>query len=128
MIKLYTDGAYDPHSGLAAVGALIVVDGTQMQFKTKVNATNNHQAEFLAAHFGFNALQELTLPDQPILFYSDSRIVIDSLNKEYSKHYVEELSQLLQLEDQYAVVVNQWIADRQNEGAHRLALQALRKS
>lgn len=128
MIKLYTDGAYDPHTYSAAVGALIVIAGNQLQFKAKIQATNNHQAEFLAAIFGFNTLQELTLPDQPILFYSDSRIVIDSLNKEYSKHYAEELTQLLQLEDQYAVVVNQWIADRQNEGAHHLALQALRES
>lgn len=125
MIKLYTDGAYDPHNYSAAVGALVVIDGQQFQFKSAIKAQDNHHAEFLAAIYGFQTLNSLTVPKQPLFFYSDSRIVIDSLNKEYAKHFPDELQQLLQFENQYAVVVNQWITDRKNEGAHHLAFQAL---
>lgn len=130
MIKLYTDGAFDPRTRKAAAGILIVVDSEQIQLKVPLEATDNHQAEFLAALSGFVALKKLEKDqlDQPIFFYSDSRIVIDSLNKEYAKNYSDELQQLIQAEDQYTVVVNQWLADHENQGAHRLALQALKKS
>ena len=47
MVKLYTDAATNQtHS---AAGILVIADQKQYQFKQKITASNNHQAEFEAA-------------------------------------------------------------------------------
>lgn len=54
MVKLYTDAATNQtHS---AAGILVIADQKQYQFKQKITASNNHQAEFEAAILGFEYL------------------------------------------------------------------------
>lgn len=126
MIKLYTDAAVNQHSGHTAIGILIVKDGRQTQLKSKIASMNNHQAEFFAAIQGFLALKKMgTATDELIFYYTDSKIVVDSLTKSYAKHFEPQVTQLLALQQAYDTVVNQWIPDSQNHGAHFLALQAL---
>ncbi|KRL83905.1 ribonuclease HI family protein [Ligilactobacillus apodemi] len=123
MVKLYTDAATKKDN--SATGILLVTATQQFQLKQKITASNNHQAEFKAAILGFEYLLEHFPETENVFFYSDSKIVIDSLTKKYSKSFAKELAQLLELQQNFPLVINQWIADSQNKGAHTLALQAL---
>jgi len=58
-------------------------------------------------------------------FNTDSKIVSDSLNKQYAKHFEKYVDELLDLQGKFDTVVNTWIPDSQNMGAHTLAIQAL---
>ncbi|EHO51096.1 ribonuclease HI family protein [Lentilactobacillus kisonensis] len=126
MYKVYSDAAVNQQNHRSAIGVLLVHDGKQMQFKNTITATNNHEAEFIAAIEAFQKLIQLKADPAEIIFYhTDSKIVIDSLNKEYAKHFQPEVNQLLALQSKFATVINTWIPDHKNHGAHYLALQAL---
>lgn len=122
MIKLYTDAATKNEQ--AGLGILIVHNEHQYQLKQKTTAKNNHQAEFKAAIAGFAEVIS-RFPTETLFFYSDSKIVIDSLEKNYSRSFAEELAQLNTLRTEFSLIIDQWIPDNQNKGAHNLALQAL---
>lgn len=122
MIKLYTDAA--TKNDQAGLGILIVHNEQQYQLKQKTTVKDNHQAEFKAAIAGFSEVIK-HFPPETLLFYSDSKIVIDSLEKNYSRSFAKELMQLNALRADLPLIIDQWIPDTQNKGAHNLALQAL---
>lgn len=126
MIKIYTDAAVNQTTNKAAIGFLIIHEHQQVQKKALITAIDNHQAEFIAAIKGFEYLiANYNLTDEIIFYYTDSKLVIDSLLKKYSKHYDEQLQILVELQKHAPTVINTWISDNQNQGAHNLALQAL---
>lgn len=129
IIKLYVDAAShaqhpmtNDHSG---AGILIIANGQQHQLKQIVPAPDNHQAEFQAAIAGFTAVAEMATTDTTVMFFTDSRLVADAVGKGSMKHYPDLTTQLLHLQDHFQLVITQWIPDRDNHGAHQLALQAL---
>lgn len=95
--------------------------------KTPLQATTNHQAEFETARIGFERLLAVvTDPAQvTVLFYTDSQLVSDSLAKHYAKHYQSLVDALLQAQAPFQLVLTQWVPEKQNQGAHTLANQAL---
>ncbi|WP_442760791.1 ribonuclease HI family protein [Paucilactobacillus nenjiangensis] len=126
MIKIYTDGATIGNPGPTGLGALIVEEQHQIQLKQAYpTQVTNHEAEFLAAIFGFQYLIDHHKNPDSILFYPDSRLLSDAIGKNYTKHYENLLVELNQLIDSFNLVVTQWIPDKSNHGAHELALQAL---
>lgn len=127
MIKIYTDAASKGNPGPTGLGALIIADHQQFQLSTPYQQTDNHHGEFAAAIFGFQYLVDHFAQQQPVLFYTDSRILSDAIGKNYTKHYKEELAQLNQLMEHFSTVVTQWIPEKQNQGAHHLANQALQQ-
>lgn len=125
MLKIYTDAATNQKNHTFAAGILIVKNQQQTQLKYDISATDNHEAEFIAAIHSFNYLIE-NFPDEDLVFfYSDSKILIDSLEKQYSKSYSQTLADLLALQENFPIVINNWISDKENAGAHTLAIQAL---
>ncbi|MCK8619442.1 ribonuclease HI family protein [Apilactobacillus kunkeei] len=125
MFKLYTDAATMNNSGNSSCGILIVHDSEQYQEKLKLNSKDNHEAEFEACLLGFKAISQLTNKDSIIVYYTDSKIVHESLEKQYAKHYQEYVDYILEEQSKYSMVINNWIPDTKNEGAHNLATQAL---
>ncbi|ALJ31923.1 ribonuclease HI [Apilactobacillus kunkeei] len=125
MFKLYTDAATMNNSGNSSCGILIVHDSEQYQEKLKLTSKDNHEAEFEACLLGFKAISPLTNKDSIIVYYTDSKIVHESLEKQYAKHYQEYVDQILEEQSKYSMVINNWIPDTKNEGAHNLATQAL---
>ena len=125
MIRLYTDAATKGNYGIGGIGILIVASGVHDQTHLPLPAMSNHEAEFAAAQAGFERL--LTLGLSGIVSYnSDSKLVIDALNKGYTKHYPHQLASLMAVVDRFDAVICQWIPERQNHGAHALAQQGLR--
>ena len=125
MFKLYTDAATMNNSGNSSCGILIVHNSEQYQEKLKLNSKDNHEAEFEACLLGFKAISPLTNKDSIIVYYTDSKIVHESLEKQYAKHYQEYVDHILEEQSKYSMVINNWIPDTKNEGAHNLATQAL---
>ncbi|MFC6181217.1 ribonuclease HI family protein [Lactiplantibacillus daowaiensis] len=124
-MQLYTDAATSPDTQHSAAGILLIEDGQQHQSKQRLPISDNHTAEFLAAIAGFKTLLDEYGPDQSVFFYTDSKIVAESVSKAYSKTFAVELQTLLHLQDQCQVVITQWIPESQNHGAHQLAQQGL---
>lgn len=115
---------------MSAAGILIVHDGQQSQLKLPLQATDNHHAEYLAAIAGFKALINQLKTDTKqitVLYYTDSKIVADSVEKQYAKHYQSLVDELLILQAQFGLVVTRWVPEKQNQGAHHLAQQALKQ-
>lgn len=128
MFSLYTDAATQPQSGLSAGGILIVHDHHQTQLKVELTATTNHTAEFEVARLGFESLAKMVgdaCETTTVLFYTDSQIVSDSLAKKYAKHYQKLVDDLLAVQAPFQLVLTQWVPEKQNQGAHTLANQAL---
>ncbi|WP_288529498.1 ribonuclease HI family protein [uncultured Secundilactobacillus sp.] len=127
MYSLYTDAATDSTTLKSAAGILILHNGHQTQLKEPLPDGDNHHSEFKAAIAGFEALQQrVNAPGEAtVLYYTDSQLVADSLNKQYAKHYQELVDNILTLQQQFGLVVTNWVPEKQNMGAHTLAFQAL---
>ncbi|MFD1428746.1 ribonuclease HI family protein [Lacticaseibacillus mingshuiensis] len=125
MIKLYTDAATKGNPGPSGIGILIITDGDQLQKHRALPEMSNHQAEFEAAIAGFSALTAAGLSGL-VSYYSDSKIVIDAINKAYAKHYGAEIARLLDAMAPFTVFA-QWVPDKENS-AHGLAQQGLREA
>lgn len=131
MIRLYTDAAVKGNPGPAGAGVLILTKNGQNQltFPLKDN-WNNHHAEFQAVILGFQALIERGLTDEMIFCYTDSRIVAQSIDKEYvkDKNAKPYLNTILKLIEQFQIVTVTWIPEAKNKGADNLARQALQQA
>ncbi|MBZ5985065.1 ribonuclease HI family protein [Leuconostoc gelidum subsp. gasicomitatum] len=124
MIKIFVDAARNIQTGQSAAGAVIITNNKQRQLKTSLPDTqNNQEAEFLALIWALKTLDSTT---DIIQLYSDSQILIDAIHKNYAKHYqiyVDEISTLVCL---HKLFLSQWLPEKENLGAHNLALQALK--
>ncbi|CAM3009804.1 MULTISPECIES: ribonuclease HI family protein [Leuconostoc] len=124
MIKIFVDAARNIQTGQSAAGAVIITNNKQRQLKTSLPDTqNNQEAEFLALIWALKTLDSTT---DIIQLYSDSQILIDAIHKNYAKHYqiyVDEISTLVSL---HKLFLSQWLPEKENLGAHNLALQALK--
>ncbi|KRN25468.1 reverse transcriptase-like protein [Lacticaseibacillus camelliae] len=127
MNKLYTDAATKGNIGLGGIGILIIAEGHQDQTHLPLAEMSNHQAEFEAAIAGFKRLLALGLTG-PVTFYSDSKLVIEALDKSYAKHYGDYVTELVTLTKQFPLVLWQWLPDHKNRGAHMLAQQGLHEA
>lgn len=129
MIKIYSDAAYKAQTKEAGIGVQIISGDQRIQNKVYISkAFDNHWAEFLALISALNYLSNNFDLDQPILFYSDSKILIDSIEKGYSGHaeYKQPLSYILDKLESLDLFFPKWIPESENKGADNLAKQALR--
>ncbi|WP_225047218.1 ribonuclease HI family protein [Lacticaseibacillus kribbianus] len=124
MLKLYTDAATRGNPGPSGIGILAVEGGRADQYHQALGVMSNHDAEFQAVIIGLTRLigQRRT---KAVTLYSDSKIVIDALDKRYAKHYGDDVAQLEALVPKFGLLLWQWVPDRQNH-AHALAQQGLR--
>ncbi|QBO37189.1 ribonuclease HI family protein [Periweissella cryptocerci] len=125
MIKLYTDAATRGNPGPSAAGVLVVTDTEQIQLKFPLGQMSNHEAEFAAALIAFQQLPKYAQPNESIFFFTDSKIVDNSLTTGYAKNFQAYVDQINAIQDQFSLVISQWLPERDNHGAHNLANQAL---
>lgn len=128
MIKLYTDAATKGNPGISTAGILIIKNGKQYQYAINLPNSTNHTAEFLAAITGFQYVDNLFSNTETLMFFCDSKIVIESIDKNYSKNFQKMLSELINLQKKFPLVISKWIPEKENKGAHFLATQKLRNS
>src|SRR5699024_6615533 len=103
MLKIYTDAATNQKNHTFATGILIVKNKQQTQLKYDSSDNDNLEAEFIAAIHDCNYLIEIFLDEDLVFFYSDSNILIDSLEKQYSKSYSQTLADLLAVQKNFPI-------------------------
>lgn len=130
MVKIYTDAAFDPNKKMATIVTLYHQSNQRFQFSEFVpHIEDNHQAEFKAMILCLEKLIQQQLQDQLCQIYSDSKIVISSIEKEYVKdeRYQPYLNKILSLKENFSLIFFNWIPEKQNLAADQLAKSVLHK-
>lgn len=126
MIKLYTDAGLNTNLNLAAISYVIKYDEKTITYAEPQTAKDNHYLEFEALNKALDKVIELGLNDI-IFVHSDSKILIDSINKKYSKHYQDILDEILKKLERFSMYFVKHIPDKNNNFAHTLVHQELIK-
>ena len=78
-ITIFTDGACSPNPGKGGIGIVLTSDkGNHKEINKGFKHTTNNRMELLAA---IVALESLLIPNSDVLLYSDSKYVVDSIEK-----------------------------------------------
>jgi len=89
------------------------------------NGQDNHYLEFMALKLALQKIIANNWNNEIVLIHSDSQIVIDSLDKNYSKHYQPILDDILEELDNFPGYFAKHIADKDNRAAHALVHQKM---
>jgi ribonuclease HI len=125
MIKLYTDAGLNTNQNLAAIAFVYQSEDISKKFVRPEKNMDNHYLEFLAVQVALTDLIDAHLNNDILQLCSDSQIVIDSINKNYSKHYQPMVDVIMPLLEQFPAYFTKHIADKDNKQAHSLIHQEL---
>lgn len=124
LVIVYFDGASKGSPGESAIGVFINNHGNVQSFKSSIGVMTNHEAEWKA----FIKALELCVENNysEVLFHSDSKIIVDSIEKNYVKNtlYKFDLSMSQSLIKKFDQFFIKWIPSRENK-ADPLAKEAL---
>lgn len=127
MLEIYIDGASKGNPGPSSIGIFIRGEEHSIKISKYIGETNNHVAEFIAL---IHALEEAKkLGSNFISVRSDSKIVVSSVEKRYTKNeeFKALLDRALKLADEFEFFFIKWIPEQENKAADSLAKEALRK-
>lgn len=89
MIEIYTDGASSGNPGPGGYGTILraMYNGTllEKEFSGGFRKTTNNRMELLAVIVGLKALKQ---PGQQVTIYSDSKYVIDAIEKRWVYNWI----------------------------------------
>lgn len=128
MIKIYTDSAMKTRESSAGIAARFIVGDQQFEVTEYFPTVyDNHQAEFLAVERALLYVVERQWQDQLLWLHSDSKIVVQSIEKHYAKHeqYAKVLTRILSLMDQCPLCFVKWVPEKENQAADALARRVL---
>ena len=80
MIEIYTDGASSGNPGPGGFGVILRSGDHYKEISGGYRKTTNNRMELLAVITGIEALKK---PNQEIVIYSDSKYVIDAIEKKW---------------------------------------------
>lgn len=129
MIKAYIDASTKGNPGPSAGGILLVGENLHQQKSFPLPILTNHQAEFATFIVLLDDLIAQGLTEESIFVYTDSKILAESVAKNYTKNkdfqsYFSEIQGKLSL---FSLLILQWVPEHQNKGADHLARQGLQK-
>ncbi|HIY92460.1 reverse transcriptase-like protein [Companilactobacillus sp. HBUAS56275] len=125
MIKLYTDAGLNTNLNLGVVSFVIRLDNKIYTDAQAQNSDDNHFLEFMALKIALDKIIKNHWNDEIVLIHSDSQIVVDSVEKRYSKHYQAILDEILQNLEEFPSYFIKHIADKDNREAHALVHQKM---
>ena len=129
MLRIYVDAATKGNPGPSAGGIVFVGDNVYKQLHISLGVCSNHEAEFKIYIYALEWLLDNDMSSETILIHSDSKIVVQTIEKRYAKNptFVPYLQKFKQLEPLFPLLMTKWIPESHNKGADNLAKQALRK-
>lgn len=80
MIELYTDGASSGNPGPGGYGAILRSGKHHKELSAGYRKTTNNRMELLAVITGLESIKK---PGQEVMIYSDSKYIIDSVEKKW---------------------------------------------
>ena len=78
MITIYTDGSSKGNPGPGGYGTVLKYKGLRKELSEGFRKTTNNRMELLAVIKGLEAIKK---PNAPVTVYSDSKYVVDSIEK-----------------------------------------------
>ncbi|MBD1365870.1 ribonuclease HI [Mucilaginibacter sp. ZT4R22] len=85
MIEIYTDGASSGNPGPGGYGVILRSGQHYKELSAGFRKTTNNRMELLAVISGLEAIKS---PNQQVTIYSDSKYVIDSIEKRWLQGWV----------------------------------------
>lgn len=130
MIKVYVDASTKGNPGPSGGGILIIQENQQEQLKVPLSDGTNHQAEFEVFLKTLKILKEKGLTKETILCYSDSKVLVSTIDKDYTsnQNFITYFQSIQTLLSEFTLLILQWIPESKNKGADHLARQALKAS
>lgn len=127
MIEVYTDGASSGNPGISGAGVYINVDGEIYTDAFPLGMLSNHEAEF---HAVIKALEicKKHFPDDILSFRSDSQVVVDVIEKNFTKNkqFQPFLKKINEEASHFPYFFIKWIPEKKNKHADQLAKKAIR--
>ncbi|WP_067836392.1 ribonuclease HI family protein [Amphibacillus sediminis] len=126
MLEVYVDGATAGNPGESGIGFVIKNKKICHQGYAYIGQASNHQAEFEAVIHALRYCQK-QFPDTILSIRSDSKLVVDAIEKRFVKRhsFKAHLNQILEYQQVFPHCFIKWIPDQQNKQADRLARLAL---
>ena len=87
MITLYTDGAAKGNPGPGGYGTVLIFGKHRKELTQGFRMTTNNRMELLAVIVGLEALKT---NEHPVTIYSDSKYVVDAINKGWLESWVKK--------------------------------------
>ncbi len=87
MITIYTDGAAKGNPGPGGYGAILDYKGKRKELSEGFRNTTNNRMELLAV---IRALEAIKKPGWNVLVYSDSKYVVDAVEKGWLQGWVKK--------------------------------------
>ena len=87
MIEIYTDGASSGNPGPGGYGAILRSGNHYKELSEGFRKTTNNRMELLAV---IKALEALKSPNQTVIIYSDSKYVIDAIDKRWVYSWLQK--------------------------------------
>ena len=87
MIELYTDGAASGNPGPGGFGTILRAGNHYKEISGGFRKTTNNRMELLAVIVGLEALKK---PGQDVMIYSDSKYVVDAVEKKWVFGWVKK--------------------------------------
>ena len=87
MIEIYTDGAASGNPGPGGYGVILRAGSHYKELSGGFRLTTNNRMELLAVIEGLNSLKK---PGQQVTIYSDSKYVVDSVEKKWVFGWVKK--------------------------------------
>ncbi|HLR67072.1 reverse transcriptase-like protein [Virgibacillus alimentarius] len=127
MIEVYTDGASSGNPGKSGAGVYMKANGNIYEYAIPLGVRSNHEAEFQAVIEALKICQE-HFPDEILSFRSDSRIVVDTVEKDFTKNktFLPLLEEIKKESNSFPYFFIKWISESHNKHADELARKAIR--
>ncbi|WP_125605938.1 reverse transcriptase-like protein [Lapidilactobacillus bayanensis] len=128
MLWLATDASVDDAKQLTGIGIHLYNSEKTIdeQLGLALPYQDNHHAEFQAVLQGVQLIAaRYAQQAATVVLQTDSKIVKDSLEKRYAKHYGLETAAILAVTDQFPLFLVKMVNDNANRAAHQLARQAI---
>ncbi|AYW50409.1 MAG: ribonuclease HI family protein [Tetragenococcus halophilus] len=130
MIKSYIDASTKGNPGPSGGGIVLLGEDIYEQESFALTQLTNHQAEFAVFSHLLDILYKRDLHTQTILVYTDSKILAQTVQKDYTKNrdfkkYLVEIQEKL---TNFPLLLIEWVPESKNKGADHLARQGLQKA
>ncbi|GGB05956.1 ribonuclease HI family protein [Macrococcus hajekii] len=127
MAQIFIDAATRQNPFESSIGYVIRTDESVLEFGQYLGEMENHEAEWNGLIEALKQAVALNLTS--VILKSDSKIVVDSINKNFVKNpkFKPYLKEYQQLEKQFDLLIIDWIPRDQNKHADHVARHYLKQ-
>lgn len=126
LIEVYTDGASSGNPGVSGAGIYIKASGKIYEYSFPLEEMSNHEAEFHAVIKAL-AISKANFQGEILSFRSDSKLVVDVIEKDFTKNqtFLPFLLKIREEARSFPYFFIKWIPDKSNKHADQLARKAI---